>query len=481
MRLPLGLAIALLLVLTPDAFAATAAVGTSKQFYPGQDTAVLFIAAPGERNRVVMAADLATPYPYELVVSDSAAVVTAGPGCRSVDEHTVRCVGAPPVPPYFSAQQLSVSIDVGDGDDVVTTPAAFIRPVVVNGGDGNDILSGAGRLVGGAGNDVLTGGTDPLGYKGSGPPSDGLSGGPGDDVLRGNEGDDQLDGGAGSDVIDGGSGERDTVYYADRTAGVRVDLADTDAAQGEAGERDKITGVETAMGGSGDDVLLGTEERNRLEGGAGDDRIVGRGGWDNLVGGDGRDVLDGRDGSDNLYGGPGSDTLRGGAGDDDLTGGGDDDAMDGGPGSDTFVGARPRAPRCGAGRDVVAVPRGQLLRADCESVVVGATGFPAYTDTAAVAAQPRRSRGRALGFGWSCNGTADRCDLRVTVRRGGALVGRRAAVLLKRGAEGEIVLRPRRALRHGQVLSVAISGAIYQAYIPGGRTKRFTASWRIRL
>src|SRR4051794_12675118 len=96
MRSPLPLAIALLLVLTPDAFAATASVGTSTQFFAGEQAAVLYVAAPGERNRVVMAPDLATPYPYELLVRDSAVVVTAGPGCRSVDEHTVRCVGAPP-------------------------------------------------------------------------------------------------------------------------------------------------------------------------------------------------------------------------------------------------------------------------------------------------------------------------------------------------------------------------------------------------
>jgi hypothetical protein len=481
MRATLGLAVVLVLLLASDALAATASVGTSKQFFVGQEAAILYVAAPGERNRVVMAADLATPYPYELVLRDTAAVLTAGPGCVSVDEHTVRCVGPPPAPPSISRQQLSVSIDAGDGDDVVTTPASFLTPVVVTGGDGDDVLGGAGRLAGGAGNDVLTGGDDGPGYKGSGPPSDGLSGGPGDDVLRGGGGDDQLDGGAGSDVIDGGDSNRDTVYYLDRTAGVRVDLADAEAMQGEAGERDTITGVEIAYGGSGDDVLLGTEERNRLEGGAGDDRIIGRGGWDNLVGGDGRDVLDGRDGSDNLYGGEGSDTLRGGTGDDDLQGGGDDDAMDGGPGSDTFVGARPHAPRCGAGHDVVAAPRALLLGADCESVVVGATGFPAYSDTTTVAAQPRRRRGGGLAFGWECDGTADRCDLRVTVRRGGALVGQRAAVLFKRGAAGVIVIRSRRPVRNGQVLDIAISGAIYQATYPGGRTKRFTASWRIRL
>jgi hypothetical protein len=128
---------------------------------------------------------------------------------------------------------------------------------------------------------------------------------------------------------------------------------------------------------------------------------------------------------------------------------------------------------------MVARPRGLLLTG-CESVRVGRF-IPAYYDTATVSVQPRRVRGGGVGVAWSCEATANRCDLRVTVRAGSTMLGRRSAVLFKRDAKGEIVVGRRRPVRRGQLLDVSIVGAIYESDYKDGRTQRFTASWRVRL
>ncbi len=87
MRPALMLTIVLVLMNAPQAGAAS--LGVSGQ-------GLSYAAAAGERNQVVGAYDLATRYPYDLVMRDAGAVVTAGLGCRSVDAHTVRCPATPP-------------------------------------------------------------------------------------------------------------------------------------------------------------------------------------------------------------------------------------------------------------------------------------------------------------------------------------------------------------------------------------------------
>ena len=114
-------------------------------------------------------------------------------------------------------------------------------------------------------------------------------------------------------------------------------------------------------------------------------------------------------------------------------------------------------------------------------MAVGAGGFPPYYDTAKLDVRPRRGRTGGLRFPWLCKATANRCDMRVTVRQGSALAGRRSAVLFRRDAEGVIVVAPHKTIRRGSLLAVSISGAVYQANYPGGRTQRVTASWRVRL
>lgn len=104
-----------------------------------------------------------------------------------------------------------------------------------------------------------------------------------------------------------------------------------------------------------DDLIVGSEKRDRLRGLRGNDNIYGEGGNDRiqgnrgndkLFGGEGRDTLSGDRGNDVLIGGEGNDILRGGRGDDLLIGvsvesftpgEGEIDIFQGGRGRDTFV------------------------------------------------------------------------------------------------------------------------------------------------
>ena len=113
--------------------------------------------------------------------------------------------------------------------------------------------------------------------------------------------------------------------------------------------------IENAVGGSGDDVIVGNEADNVLHGGDGDDEISGEqtGAYykeddedsDELHGGDGNDILRGGFGTDLLYGGDHADDLDGGASDDELNGGAGDDFMKGDAGLDRIHG--------GSGDDVI--------------------------------------------------------------------------------------------------------------------------------
>jgi Ca2+-binding RTX toxin-like protein len=73
-------------------------------------------------------------------------------------------------------------------------------------------------------------------------------------------------------------------------------------------------------------------------GGAGNDTILGGDEPDNFVGGGGKDVLDSGGGNDRLDGGNGNDKLLGGLGDDRLIGNDGNDVLIGGDGRDEFFG-----------------------------------------------------------------------------------------------------------------------------------------------
>lgn len=135
---------------------------------------------------------------------------------------------------------------------------------------------------------------------------------------------------------------------------MHVDLGDP-TPDGQAGEGDVLTSIESAYGGSGADRLSGSAQDNVLEGGAG------------------RDVIDAGAGADSVDGGDGRDRIRAAAGADAVTGGNGDDRISLGSGDDDVYERRRRAPdrdhiTCGAGRDHIRAQDthvGMLTR-DCE-------------------------------------------------------------------------------------------------------------------
>ena len=96
--------------------------------------------------------------------------------------------------------------------------------------------------------------------------------------------------------------------------------------------------IENATGGSGDDLIIGNEQANKLIGNGGNDSLFGGAGSDTLFGGAGTDTLKGGSGHDYLFGGTGNDTVIGDGGNDGLLGGFGNDTLRGATGSDVLYG-----------------------------------------------------------------------------------------------------------------------------------------------
>lgn len=98
--------------------------------------------------------------------------------------------------------------------------------------------------------------------------------------------------------------------------------------------------IENAVGGTGDDSIMGNEAGNLIDGGAGADSISGGEGDDLILGGTQFDTLDGGGGNDSIDGGMGNDKIYGGGASDRLSGGNGNDTIEGGLGNDLLVGGR---------------------------------------------------------------------------------------------------------------------------------------------
>jgi Ca2+-binding RTX toxin-like protein len=127
-------------------------------------------------------------------------------------------------PAVFAASAVTeIQVRTRGGHDVVVTTSNVNETMTIDGGAGNDLLTGGGGtnlILGGSGHDTLYGGC-------------------GDDVLLGGTGNDDLFGNAGDDVLVGGDGN-DMLY-----------------------------------GGSGRDLLIGSLDNDRLDGGDDDDILIG--------------------------------------------------------------------------------------------------------------------------------------------------------------------------------------------------------------
>ncbi|MGH2661904.1 MAG: calcium-binding protein [Actinomycetota bacterium] len=264
------------------------------------------------------------------------------------------------------------------GDDDADLTFTGVEGFVVNGAEGNDVVTGRGDddvgvpfttgifMLGGDGDDDLTGGAGTDGILG-GAGMDTVRGWTGNDVMFGEADDDALDGGAGDDNLFGGTGS-DAALYASATSAVTVNLATASASGGGVGN-DTLTSLENVTGSDFGDTLTGDDTANVLNGAGGVDVLRGAGGADALLGGDGLDTaaydsegagvmvdlqtgatggaaagdtlsgvenLTGSDFADSLTGDAGTNDLQGGSGADTLAGGGGDDVIAGGAGADVL-------------------------------------------------------------------------------------------------------------------------------------------------
>jgi Ca2+-binding RTX toxin-like protein len=177
-----------------------------------------------------------------------------------------------------------------EGDDTIEGERGSDK---LDGGPGND------KIYGGRGSDQIEGGDGADLVEGE-QGNDSVDGGEGDgDTVEGNQGDDTLDGGAGNedviigstgnDHIDGGPGEHDIVDYQGTGGGVTVNLQSQSVS---GAENEQLAGIEDAIGGSGNDTLIGASN-SRLDGGPGNDHLEAGGSGDDAFGGPGSDQCTG--------------------------------------------------------------------------------------------------------------------------------------------------------------------------------------------
>ncbi|HEX8103582.1 MAG TPA: calcium-binding protein [Solirubrobacteraceae bacterium] len=331
-------------------------------FYNDPSSAGAESPGPAEQNTVTISRPGSAG--AVITVRDETAAITLGSRaalyCELTDAHEAVCTAGDGDPTHN--HWIAASAGLGGLDDTLTATAAGLLPISADGDAGNDLLTT----------------------------------GPGDDGLSGGEGNDVMDGGTGSDHMTGGDG-KDTANYSSRAGSVAVAIGGGEVSGSDPDhngtsdfleEGDAVAAdVERALGGTGNDVLVGNEGDDLLAGNGGDDVLDGGTGPDILSGGAGTDTityakraagasvavrLDGKanDGADpdhdglsaageegdqdylveNARGGAGNDrlvgtiyanTLLGGPGVDRLDGGLGSDTLDGGTGLDTaYYGGR---------------------------------------------------------------------------------------------------------------------------------------------
>lgn len=158
----------------------------------------------------------------------------------------------------------------------------------------------------------------------------------------GGSGDDILIGSAAANVLNGGAGQ-DTASYVGAREGMTFSASSRTGSGDAVGDR--YISIERFEGTNFADTMTGGSANDYLLGAGGDDLITGGNGVDTLFGGAGNDTIDGGNGSDALYGDAGNDLIRGGNDNDSLVGGAGDDRLEGGNGNDRLLG--------GTGNDVL--------------------------------------------------------------------------------------------------------------------------------
>ncbi|MEW6550984.1 MAG: hypothetical protein AB1389_02545 [Campylobacterota bacterium] len=231
-----------------------------------------------------------------------------------------------------ASNEVTVDLSKSGIQEVYTVGATTVKDVLVN----------IQNVIGSNHKDIITGNSA----------SNSLYGGLGNDTIVGSSGNDTLDGGDGIDVASY-TNATDDLYIDLGVSGTPVSISATYGS-------DTFISIEGAIGGSGDDTIIGTSSSNVLIGGDGDDTLLpnGNNGNDEL------DIIDGGSGTDFVsfaFGGATNVTLdladsgiqntgkgkvqitnienvEGGAGNDKLYGNSSNNTLSGLGGDDTLVG-----------------------------------------------------------------------------------------------------------------------------------------------
>jgi serralysin len=257
----LGTGLAVPIALAGTAGAAEPAATASVNEYGWHLT---YTAASGQANNVTVDESFTGDDMQITYVIDDVVPITAGNGCGYPDSGDNTKISCTVETPESQSPLNSLEMDLGDGDDTVTTT------------NNTDQIYYYGSIELGTGNDKATGT--------GGKDGNSFSGSAGDDIIT-----------VGRFGYAGGDDGDDTIY---------------------AGGEDEIV-----HGGAGDDVIHGGEGRQIMEGQDGNDTLYGGAGDDEMYGGRGNDILHGNAGADRMWGNSGDDELYGGPGTDTLSGG----------------------------------------------------------------------------------------------------------------------------------------------------------------
>ncbi len=176
---------------------------------------------------------------------------------------------------FINTGQITGLVDLEGGADTLQNSGTITGEILM--AEGDDILQNSGTIFG---NVDLFSGADTYTASGSGLVTGAVNGGIGNDTITGAEADDILNGDDDIDIVRGNSGE-DTINGGDGNDFL-YGGADDDFMNGNADD-------DLIRGNSGNDELLGAGGADKIFGGAGDDEITG---------GALRDVLRGNAGAD---------------------------------------------------------------------------------------------------------------------------------------------------------------------------------------
>ncbi len=348
-----GVVAALFVAAVIPAAAGAATVRVDQQTTTPQSATLVFEAAAGEANDVLVKLEAQQADGYNRYsIRDAGATVTPATGCSGggAPGADTTCLVPRSVRPNCPSLcinpglAVTLSFALGDGTNKLDTQSL---PADDGGGGPFELETSSG-----AGADTFV----------TGPMPDTIDPGAGTDSVSAGGGNDDVNAGAapdGGDTYDMAGGF-DSLTYGARTTSVFVSLDDA-RNDGATGENDLLLDVEGVTGSAAADLLVGSDQKalgpqgvaEEFVGAGGGDTLVGNGGSDGLTASgpnplgtpgdpsfDAGAVLRGGKGNDRVSGANGDDRASGGAGDDGMQMFAGSDRARGGPGRDSIDGGR---------------------------------------------------------------------------------------------------------------------------------------------